>query len=78
MSDFVTPWAAAHQDPLSMEFSKQEYLVGCHFLLQIQYRYLYVNTKKSELKGTSRIVVTRSWGLGHLGPKGTSMQLEDK
>ena len=22
---FVTPWIAAHQAPLSMEFSKQEY-----------------------------------------------------
>ena len=28
---FVTPWAAAHQDPLSMEFSKQEYLSGLPF-----------------------------------------------
>ena len=27
---FVTPWTAAHQAPLSMEFSR----VGCHFLLQ--------------------------------------------
>ena len=26
MSDFVTPWTAAHQAPLSMGFSKQEYL----------------------------------------------------
>ena len=33
---FVTPWTAAHQAPLSMEFSRKEYRVGCHFLLQIQ------------------------------------------
>ena len=25
---FVTPWTIAHQAPLSMEFSKQEYLSG--------------------------------------------------
>ena len=31
---FVTPWTAAHQAPLSMGFSRQEYWVGCHALLQ--------------------------------------------
>ena len=31
---FVTPWTAAHQAPLSMEFSRQEYWMNCHFLLQ--------------------------------------------
>ena len=25
MSDFVSPWTVAHQAPLSMEFSRQEY-----------------------------------------------------
>ena len=30
----VTPWTVALQAPLSMEFSSQEYGVGCHFLLQ--------------------------------------------
>ena len=25
MSDFATPWSVAHQVPLSMEFSRQEY-----------------------------------------------------
>ena len=29
-----TPWVVVHQAPLSVEFSKQEYGVGCHFLLQ--------------------------------------------
>ena len=28
---FVTLWTVAHQAPLSIEFSRQEYLVGCHF-----------------------------------------------
>ena len=31
---FVTPWTVTHQTPLSMEFSRQEYGVGCHSLLQ--------------------------------------------
>ena len=30
----VTPWTIAHQAPLSMEFSRQEYWSGCHFLFQ--------------------------------------------
>ena len=29
----VTPWTAAHQAPLSMGFSRQEYWRGCHCLL---------------------------------------------
>ena len=28
---FVTPWTAAHQAPLSMEFSRQEYCSGLLF-----------------------------------------------
>ena len=31
---FVTPWTEAHQTPLSMGFSSQEYWSGSHFLLQ--------------------------------------------
>ena len=31
---FATPWTVAHQSPLSMEFSRQEYWKGCHILLQ--------------------------------------------
>ena len=27
-------WTVAHQAPLSMEFSRQEYWKGCHVLLQ--------------------------------------------
>ena len=29
-----TPWTGAHQTPLSIEFSRQEYWSGCHALLQ--------------------------------------------
>ena len=31
---FSTPWTIAHQDPLSMEFSRQNSVVRCHPLLQ--------------------------------------------
>ena len=31
---FVTPWTVAHQAPLSMGFSRQEYQSGCHALLR--------------------------------------------
>ena len=31
VSDFVTPWTVAHQAPLSMEFSGQEYQRGLPF-----------------------------------------------
>ena len=31
---FVTLWTVVRQAPLSMEFSRQGYRVGCHFLLQ--------------------------------------------
>ena len=34
MSNSATLWTAAHQAPLSMGFSRQEYWSGCHFLLQ--------------------------------------------
>ena len=31
---FATPWTVAHQAPLSMQFLRQEYGVGCYLLLQ--------------------------------------------
>ena len=31
---FATPWTVAHQVSMSMEFSRQEYWSGFHFLLQ--------------------------------------------
>ena len=34
VSDSPTPWTVAHQAPLSMGFSRQEYWSGCHSLLQ--------------------------------------------
>ena len=37
----VTPWTAAYQAPPSMGFSRQEYGVGCHCLLQ-WYTLLYI------------------------------------
>ena len=34
MSDVVTLWTVARQAPLSMGFSRKEYAVSCHALLQ--------------------------------------------
>ena len=34
MSNSATPWTVAHQTPLSLGFSRQEYWSGLHFLLQ--------------------------------------------
>ena len=34
MSDSVTPWTVAHQAPLSMGFSRQQYWSELHFILQ--------------------------------------------
>ena len=31
---FLTPWSVVHWVPLSMGFPRQEYWMGCHFLLQ--------------------------------------------
>ena len=31
---FATPWTIAYQAPLSMEFARQEYGLGCHSFLQ--------------------------------------------
>ena len=31
---FATPWTVARQAPLSIEFPRQEYWSGCHFLHQ--------------------------------------------
>ena len=33
-NSFATPWTVAHQAPLSMGFSRQEYCSGLPFLLQ--------------------------------------------
>ena len=35
MSNFATPWTAARQAPLSLEFPSKSTGVGCHFLLQV-------------------------------------------
>ena len=34
MSNSATPWTVARQAPESIEFSRQESWMGCHFLLQ--------------------------------------------
>ena len=41
---FATPWTVAYQAPPSMGFSRQEYRVGCHFLLHKSVLRLSLNT----------------------------------
>ena len=47
---FVTPWTAAHQAPLSMEFSKQEYWSGLPFLSPRDLPNLGIEPKSSTLQ----------------------------
>ena len=43
----VTPWTIAHQAPLSMEFSRQEYWSGLPFPTPVFiYIHLVINTSK--------------------------------
>ena len=45
---FATPWTAAHQAPLSMGFSRQEYWMGCHRLYWLcTYKYVHMCMYKS-------------------------------
>ena len=36
---FMTPWTVAYQASPSMGFSRQEYWIGCHFLLHVFIKY---------------------------------------
>ena len=49
----VTPWTVAHQVPPSMEFPRQEYWMGCHFLLQE----IFPTLKETTRQGRSRVTV---------------------
>ena len=40
---FATPWTAAHQPPLSMGFSRQEYWSGCYLVLFLYSTYKWYN-----------------------------------
>ena len=49
---FATPWTAAHQVPPSMGFSRQEYGVGFHFLLQIP----HISLHRTVIEGVTVMV----------------------
>ena len=57
VSDSATPWTAAHQAPLSMEFSRQEYWSGFPFPSP------HINTKDMDRQrppiATSRYIFNR-------------------
>ena len=44
---FVTPWIVAHQAPLSMEFSRQEYWSGLPF--PFPYMHIYIHILASQV-----------------------------
>ena len=48
---FVTPWTAAHQAPLSMEFSRQEYWSGLPFPSPGDFPDLEIELKSPALAG---------------------------
>ena len=68
---FVALWTIAHQAPLSMEFSRQDTRMGCHFLLQgyIVYSCLSLSTAfimvAVDLFNTCRDFWLRQWWKGH-------------
>ena len=56
LSDFVTLWMIAHQDPLSMEFSRQEYWNVLPFpSLSKHFLHMIIMDHKSLYKWNSRI-----------------------
>ena len=57
---FVTLWAVAHQALLSMGFSRQEYWVGCHFLLQGDLPDSGIKPRSPALQADS--LLTELWG----------------
>ena len=49
--DFGSPWTVGHQDPLSMGFSRQEYLSGFSFLSLEDLPNLRIETMSPALEG---------------------------
>ena len=62
----ATPWTVVHQSPLSMEFSRQDTRVGCHFLpqgiLQIQGSNPQSLTSPALVGGFFTTSATEQWG----------------
>ena len=62
----VTPWTAAHQAPLSMGLSRQEYWSGCHCLLREKLRDLGNLSYSSERTSkVSLLFPVWTWGIKH-------------
>ena len=61
---FMTPWAVAHQAPLSMGFSRQEYWSGLLFPSSGDLSSLGIEPSKSQLSSWHRPAVPPwSWGI---------------
>ena len=67
VSDSVSPWTGAHEVPLSVGFPRQEYWMGCHFLLQ---KIFLTEGSRISCPGRQILYHCATWGLGsHLkGP----------
>ena len=62
---FATPWTVAQQDPLSIEFSRQEHWVGCYSFLQGIF----------PTQGSNLGLLHYRWILYHLSHQGSPKQL---
>ena len=62
-NSFVTPWTTAHQDPLSMGFSRKEYWSGRSFSSP-------GNLPESEIEPTSPVVPVLAGGFVTTEPPG--------
>ena len=58
---FVTPWTAAHQAPLSMGFSRQEYWSGWPLPSPEIYVYVCVNIYWKVRSGTTIVIFILPW-----------------
>ena len=61
MLNHVTPWTAAHQAPLSMDFSRQEYWCGLPFLSPPDFINLFMHSFQCIATRTNTKIVNVSW-----------------
>ena len=64
---FATLWTEAHQVPLSMGSSRQEYWSGCHALLQEVFLTQGSTLHLTSPASTSRFVTTSTAWQAHMG-----------
>ena len=65
---FSTPWTAAHQAPLSMGFSRQEYWSGPHYR-RILYHLNHKESPRNEYTSVKTLFFLREEGKGNFKTK---------